>query len=387
MPTDHFVKVFDVTESGFRDWGFSAFGLIFVAIGIIIFVFPKIISKTGIPYLNIRSTWNLLFRYFFLGFSVLWTCMALYFTYSQHLKHEEMVRYNKCRVVEGPVQNFVPMPYTGHAEESFSVSGVRFQYSDYIVTDAFNNTSSHGGPVNDNSYVRICYDPVGNAILRLEIRYYEGKIENYSRDNTFFSLSDLKMVKAENSPPPMPWYGNLFIILFLLDMLGILTLFRRYLETFLKIKAIAINDNVIRGGLVDGKMVKLRNSIIYWDKANYTIWLRPRGLNIVHAPMMVAKLNTSKSGTNIISTEIRLSSGCIAIIAAFLWAAYNFLSKAMPSNVVFPSPIIFIGVFFLMFLFVGGINLKILRGRMEKLIGDALPELTVPVPQRSSRND
>jgi len=59
------------------------------------------------------------------------------------------------------------MPYTGHADESFNVAGVHFRYSDFGATDAFNNTASHGGPITKDSYVRICYDPSGNAILRL----------------------------------------------------------------------------------------------------------------------------------------------------------------------------------------------------------------------------
>ena len=72
------------------------------------------------------------------------------------------------------------MPYAGHASESFSVSGVDFRYSDFNVTDAFNNAASHGGPINANSYVRICYDPQDNAILRLEIRGFEGEVKDYA---------------------------------------------------------------------------------------------------------------------------------------------------------------------------------------------------------------
>ncbi len=56
-----------------------------------------------------------------------------------------------CTVVEGRITNFVPMPYEGHADENFAVSGVQFSYSDYGVSDAFNNTSSHGGPIKAGS--------------------------------------------------------------------------------------------------------------------------------------------------------------------------------------------------------------------------------------------
>jgi len=72
-------------------------------------------------------------------------------------------------MVEGPVERFKPMPRAGHAMESFSVQGVEFRYSDFVVTGAFNNTAAYGGPVSEGKYARICYDPAGNAILRLEI--------------------------------------------------------------------------------------------------------------------------------------------------------------------------------------------------------------------------
>jgi len=39
------------------------------------------------------------------------------------------------------------MPYEGHTMEHFSVCGLPFAYSDYMVTAVFNHTSSHGGPI------------------------------------------------------------------------------------------------------------------------------------------------------------------------------------------------------------------------------------------------
>ncbi len=40
----------------------------------------------------------------------------------------------RFEVVEGLVENFDPMPSSGHKMESFSVNGVRFEYSDFVVT-------------------------------------------------------------------------------------------------------------------------------------------------------------------------------------------------------------------------------------------------------------
>jgi hypothetical protein len=69
--------------------------------------------------------------------------------------------------VEGTVTNFHPMPYSGHKEETFSVNGVQFSYSDYVLIPCFNNTASHGGPIHEWLRVRIAYS--GNCILKLEV--------------------------------------------------------------------------------------------------------------------------------------------------------------------------------------------------------------------------
>ena len=71
------------------------------------------------------------------------------------------------RVIEGNVTNFRPMPFAGHKMETFSVAGVPFSYSDYILSPCFNNTTSHGGPIHDGLPVRISYNE--NCILKLEV--------------------------------------------------------------------------------------------------------------------------------------------------------------------------------------------------------------------------
>ena len=145
------VKIFDVQDSGFRDWTFPAFGLLFVVIGLFILVFPNLIRAVGIPYLNLQSGLQKSFPYVFVGFAVIWTAIAFFTTYSAYLRHRALVVEGRCNSVEGPVEHFVPMPYAGHAQESFSVAGVPFRYSDFIITDGFNNTSSHGGPIHGDS--------------------------------------------------------------------------------------------------------------------------------------------------------------------------------------------------------------------------------------------
>lgn len=78
-------------------------------------------------------------------------------------------RSGDFQVVEGEVRDFKPMPPEGHARESFTVSGVRFDYSDFdLSTGSFNNAASHGGPIHAGLYVRISHHH--GRILKIEIR-------------------------------------------------------------------------------------------------------------------------------------------------------------------------------------------------------------------------
>lgn len=163
-PSDY-VTVFDLAQIGYRTWKFSAYGLIGVAIGAVLVFFPKLADI--LPW-AFRGRTRRIFIWVFFLFAVVWTAVAFAGTLSQYLSLKHAYDDGRASVVEGEVHNFRPMPYSGHADESFEVNGVHFRYSDYNVTAGFNNTASHGGPVRDGLPVRITY--LGNAILRLEIR-------------------------------------------------------------------------------------------------------------------------------------------------------------------------------------------------------------------------
>ncbi|HUK30244.1 MAG TPA: hypothetical protein VLV89_03960 [Candidatus Acidoferrum sp.] len=76
-------------------------------------------------------------------------------------------------VVEGKVEDFQPMPYSGHAYEQFRVGNVRFAYTEFSDGPGFNHTSSHGGPITAGMNVRISYSEecngTVNTILKLEV--------------------------------------------------------------------------------------------------------------------------------------------------------------------------------------------------------------------------
>ncbi len=108
---------------------------------------------------------------FMVGFSLLWSSIATISIAGGHLRSRWALRDGTAHVIEGTVQDFVPMPYGGHQHERFSVNRVRFEYSDYSVNGGFNHTTSHGGPIHAGLPVRIHYRDSSNGpvIVKLEV--------------------------------------------------------------------------------------------------------------------------------------------------------------------------------------------------------------------------
>jgi hypothetical protein len=371
-----FVKVFDVVDAGFREWIFSLFGLMPIAVGVIILAFRRIIRAAGVPDLEFKGflSWpSRAFPFAFIGFGILWAAVTFFPMYAEYQSHKELAQQNRCRVVEGPVQNFVPMPYGGHAQESFSVAGVPFRHSDFNITGGFNNTSSHGGPVSGDSYVRICSDPAGNVILRLEIRDFKGELRDYSKADIFPPTVPGDFQSIDRAPPPddMPWYGSLAPLFFLLDFLVIRALYVPYLCTFFRLRTTTVRDVVIPASLIRGEKIKLRNNMIYWDASTGAIWLRPRGMNLFRAPFMAGRLNTDAGGKSITGTEILFSSGFPFVMAWLLWSIY----QASPPRDPEAEPVLVVGIFAVYMLVAGFIILRDLRSRMAQLIEDAVSEI------------
>ena len=103
----------------------------------------------------------------FLLFACFWTLLSLALTATDYFGLASDLRHGRCEVVEGIVEQFDPMPYEGHKDESFVVSGHRFEYSDYDITAGFNRSRSHGGPIRQGLRVRI--QCKGNEIAKLEV--------------------------------------------------------------------------------------------------------------------------------------------------------------------------------------------------------------------------
>ena len=160
MTPTGFQVVYDVTKDGWAVLLVPAWGIGFILIGCIL---PRLTRHKVLRSPKWIQNW---FPAVWLGFASLWTLVAFISVGSNFWTDYSVLSSGHAQFIEGPVENFVPMPVTGHALEWFDVKGVQFSYSDYVVTPGFNHTSSHGGPIREGLYVRIWYR--GNDILKLE---------------------------------------------------------------------------------------------------------------------------------------------------------------------------------------------------------------------------
>lgn len=80
---------------------------------------------------------------------------------------------NGLKSIEGYVNDFHGMPSSGHDTERFKVRNVKFEFSDFDLTDfGYNNAKSKGGEIDENAYIRLKYYQSNNrnVILKLEKR-------------------------------------------------------------------------------------------------------------------------------------------------------------------------------------------------------------------------
>lgn len=106
------------------------------------------------------------FSWFFFLFSTAISTIFIVTQSASYLHLRQARTAHQFQTVEGCLEGFHRMPEGGHDTERIRVGGRSFEYSDFIITPAFNNTESHGGPIHATSRVRIGY--VGSDIVKLE---------------------------------------------------------------------------------------------------------------------------------------------------------------------------------------------------------------------------
>ncbi len=375
---DSFTTVYDAANQGFVNWEFPAVGLIFVAAGLAIFFAPRIIKRLGIPFFEFPSWRATFFRYVFLGFAIFWTVTAFLATYSLYQRHHELAATDTCRTVEGKVEDFVPMPRESHADESFTVSGVAFHYSDYSPNEAFNNTAAHGGPVRAGSDVRICYDPADHAILKLAIRGFKGPFKDFGRGIDLFSAGNdddrtrnvfatpIEQSIARWQPLAHVWAG-----LYILDLAGLFFMVLPLLRTFWLVESLALAGVRVPPWLEPGRKTKLRDTLALWDAQHSAIWLRARGFNYFRFPHSVAKLVVDEREQTVSRVEVRFSSVLPLVLVLFMLTAYVMFSATL-------QPLqagLFVGVFAIGIAVSAGLQRARLIDRWQILARAALDEL------------
>jgi hypothetical protein len=155
---EEYKTIFEITNKGFM-WWFALAGLLPAVPGAVLWELRK----------SHGDSWRLKWlRFFFPGFALLWLSVATIPMWLEYSKLQNAYRHGAFSTVQGPVEDFHPMPPQGHSTECFSVENQRFCYGDDIMSAGFNSDSAHGGPIRAGLPVRIAY--VGNDILKLEVR-------------------------------------------------------------------------------------------------------------------------------------------------------------------------------------------------------------------------
>jgi hypothetical protein len=143
----HFVIIFDVSQKHpDRNMLMAPVLLILISIA---WAFCELLTKQRFKYLMVAGVFGLV------GFIV------GYGFYKDSIyglaEAESALKNGRFSVVEGPVKDFVPMPFNGHSYEQLTVNGIHFSYSDFEIHPCFNNTNSHGGPIRKDMWVRLSY--------------------------------------------------------------------------------------------------------------------------------------------------------------------------------------------------------------------------------------
>jgi hypothetical protein len=167
-----YIVVFDITKTQ-PDWHLPVFALCFVLAGAVTLTLTVVSRFWNIPFYKRPKTivafgFRLVYSLFFFGFAVYGATVTSWSTFQNYAIDRTAYEHGDFKVVEGPVENFHPMPVEGHDLESFTVKGQKFEYSDFVISPGFHNATSRGGPILEGLPVRISY--VKNDIVKLEIK-------------------------------------------------------------------------------------------------------------------------------------------------------------------------------------------------------------------------
>lgn len=204
------IVAFDLLEAGWKEWEFVLIGFVFLFIGLVGHFGPRLfpqVSKGVGQLVDPDGSQHRSFGWMpkcFIGFSSLWILGAFGMTYGGYRDLVEDYQTGNFEIAEGFVNNFVPMPKGGKPYESFTVDGVSFTYSDYNIVPGFNNTRSHGGPIEEGIFVRVYY--IGNSIIRLEVEPAAMVGKERNRSVSLWEMPENKEPIDHPAAPYMAFY-------------------------------------------------------------------------------------------------------------------------------------------------------------------------------------
>ncbi len=160
----HYNVVFDVTQTGYRQWSALVLAIIFAAIPIIV------ISYKGFVWWR-SSFKRIKFLLFISAFGCLMGTSDFYHHYSNYLRLQSAMRDSKCVISEGVVTQFHKLPesHQNKPGEAFVVNGLEFRYRDGSAQNGFNRV----GFIRSGMQIRIYHfdkdDSIDKDITRLEV--------------------------------------------------------------------------------------------------------------------------------------------------------------------------------------------------------------------------
>jgi hypothetical protein len=119
-----------------------------------------------------KRKYGMVFGIIFASFAGLISIVLVPAMFGEYFKTKSVYDNKQYQTTEGVVENYHPMPASGHDSERFTVNGIEFEFSDFDVSDyGYNNAASLGGAIKEGLKVRIGYFDNGhkNVILKLEI--------------------------------------------------------------------------------------------------------------------------------------------------------------------------------------------------------------------------
>jgi hypothetical protein len=153
------VLQYDLARDGYDTWGIPVLALVAAGGAGAIYAFFSLLKVTPL-----RTTRSMLFAA--LGCLIL-SAVNFVLTYTDYAILRDAYHRGHYREVSGEVENFVDGgPGIQPGTERFSVGGISFSYSKYIVVPGFRTTRASGGPLRQGLLVRIRY--MDTAIVRLE---------------------------------------------------------------------------------------------------------------------------------------------------------------------------------------------------------------------------